>query len=104
MPTRQVNRSVEGFGISYIEAGWYGVPSIASQTGGGVEAVLHNETGIIVDLAEENNLTLALIDLLDNETLRERLGAAALARSRHELCWDIAIFRLIDIIDNSTKQ
>ena len=34
MPTFQDNNSIEGFGLSYIEAAKYGVPSIAGNTGG----------------------------------------------------------------------
>ena len=34
MPTRKVNNSVEGFGISFIEAASYGVASIGGEEGG----------------------------------------------------------------------
>lgn len=104
MPTRQVERSVEGFGISYIEAGWYGVPSIASKAGGGVEAVIHNVTGIIVDLADEYALPSTLINILGNQVLRDKLGSAARERSHNELCWASAINRLIHIIGNSVTK
>ena len=42
MPTTDESneRSVEGFGISYLEAAFYGIPSIASNVGGTPEAVL----------------------------------------------------------------
>ena len=43
------NNSIEGFGISYIEAALFGIPSIASNVGGTAEAVIHNKTGIILD-------------------------------------------------------
>ena len=51
MPTidESENRSVEGFGIAYLEAAFFGIPSIASNVGGTKEAVLHNKTGIIVN-------------------------------------------------------
>ncbi|MBU6176764.1 MAG: glycosyltransferase family 4 protein [Bacteroidetes bacterium] len=101
MPTRQVGKSVEGFGISYIEAGWYGVPSIASQIGGGGEAVINDVTGLVVDLNKPYEFTMTLVNILGNRELRNRLGAAAQDRSRNILCWDKAIDRLIDIIDNS---
>ena len=32
------------FGIAYIEAAFYGIPSIASNIGGTPEAVIHEET------------------------------------------------------------
>ena len=100
MPTRKVGSSVEGFGISYVEAGWYGVPSIASQTGGGVEAVINDVTGLIVDLTKEDELTTAIKRVLEDSDLRNRLGEAAQKRSRGELCWDTAINKLIKLIKN----
>ena len=51
MPTldESLNRSIEGFGIAYIEAAFFGIPSIASNVGGAPEAVLHDNTGIIIN-------------------------------------------------------
>ena len=51
MPTldESHNRSIEGFGIAYLEAAFFGIPSVASKAGGASEAVLHQETGIIID-------------------------------------------------------
>ncbi len=39
----------EGFGIVFLEAAAAGVPQIAGQSGGAAEAVLHGETGLVVD-------------------------------------------------------
>ena len=52
MPTidESVNKSIEGFGISYIEAALFGIPSIASNVGGTSEAVIHDKTGIILNM------------------------------------------------------
>ena len=48
MPTRRAGRSVEGYGIVYAEAAWYGMPSVAGAEGGGAEAVVDGETGCVV--------------------------------------------------------
>ena len=34
MPVRREGPSVEGFGIGYVEAAWFGVPSLAGRDGG----------------------------------------------------------------------
>ncbi len=39
--------SVEGFGISYIEAASYGIPSIAGKDGGAPDAVKHGANRFI---------------------------------------------------------
>ena len=49
MPSVIHNKSVEGFGISYIEAAQYGVPSIGGKDGGASDAIIHEKTGIICD-------------------------------------------------------
>jgi len=40
---------IEGFGIVFIEACYYGLPSLCGDTGGMVEAVIHNKTGFHCD-------------------------------------------------------
>ena len=46
MPSRIEKKSVEGFGISFIEAASYGVGSIGGKDGGASDAIAHNKTGI----------------------------------------------------------
>ena len=71
MPTidKTSNRSIEGFGISYIEASFFSVPSIASNIGGTAEAIIDNETGII--LKDLSSLEKEIIYLLDNKDKRK---------------------------------
>ena len=49
MPSRIEKKSVEGFGISFIEAASYGVASIGGKDGGASDAISHNKTGLICD-------------------------------------------------------
>ena len=49
MPSIIHKNSVEGFGIAYVEAAQYGVPSIGGKDGGASDAIKNNETGIICD-------------------------------------------------------
>jgi len=104
MPTREVGHSVEGFGISYIEAGWYGIPSIASVVGGGVDAVLNGRTGLCIDRNREGDLARAIGLLLSDESMRREMGLAAAHRAQHELCWDFAITRLDAIIKDVLRK
>ena len=91
MPSRREGRSVEGFGLSYLEAGWFGVPSLAGNDGGAADAVLDNETGLLCDGASQSEVTRSLLLLLDNAELRKSLGAAARERVRRDLSWPVAI-------------
>ncbi len=49
MPSIIYKKSVEGFGIAYVEAAQHGVPSIGGKDGGASDAIIHNKTGLIVD-------------------------------------------------------
>ena len=88
MPTidESQNRSIEGFGISYIEAALFGIPSIASNVGGTSEAVLHNKTGIVLNHIDE--LEVNFRELLTNSEKRKRHGREAKMRVLNELQWE----------------
>ncbi len=49
MPSRIEKRSVEGFGISFMEAASYGIGSIGGKDGGASDAIIHKKTGLICD-------------------------------------------------------
>ena len=49
MPSIIYKKSVEGFGIAYVEAAQYGIPSIGGKDGGASDAIVDKKTGIICD-------------------------------------------------------
>jgi phosphatidylinositol alpha-1,6-mannosyltransferase len=98
MPSRRVGASVEGFGIAYVEAGWYGAPSIAGDDGGSADAVVHERTGLICDGASAESVAAALARLLDDDDLRRRLGAEAAAQARARHTWAVALPRYLEAI------
>ncbi len=49
MPSIIHKKSVEGFGIAYIEAAQYGIASLGGKDGGASDAIEHNKTGLICD-------------------------------------------------------
>ena len=68
--------SVEGFGISFLEAAFHGCPVAAYRSGGVEEAVADGETGLLVIEGDRAGLAAAVGRLLDDPALRARLGAA----------------------------
>ena len=67
MPTRKVNNSVEGFGISFIEAASYGISSMGGKDGGASDAICHNKTGLICDGSDLNSIHNSVTTILQNE-------------------------------------
>lgn len=86
MPSRREGASVEGFGIVYLEAGWYGKPSLGGADGGSSDAIKDGETGLLCDGAIGDAVSAALERLLVDADLRSRLGAAA-ERHAHSQTW-----------------
>lgn len=66
--------SVEGFGIVYLEAGYFGKPVLASGVGGVVDAVRDGENGILVNPDSNVEIAEALQRLCKDKQLREKLG------------------------------
>jgi glycosyltransferase involved in cell wall biosynthesis len=69
-------RSIEGFGLVYLEAAAHGLPVVAHAVGGVPEAVVDNVTGLLVPPADQPALTAAFARLIADEELRHRLGTA----------------------------
>jgi phosphatidylinositol alpha-1,6-mannosyltransferase len=72
--SRALPRSVEGFGISYLEASYHGRPVAAYDTGGVSEAVVDQETGLLAPEGDVGGLASILERLATDASLRRRLG------------------------------
>ena len=70
---------MEGWGLTIIEANACGTPTVAISVPGVREAVLENESGLLV--AEASQLAPALARILRDSPLRERLSAGAIRRA-----------------------
>jgi phosphatidylinositol alpha-1,6-mannosyltransferase len=67
---------VEGFGMVFLEAGACGKPVVGGASGGAVEAVRHGVTGYLVPEGDGAAAVRALVSLLRDPELRERMGEA----------------------------
>ena len=74
----------EAFPLAVLEAMAHGVPVVATAVGGVPEQIADDETGLLVPSDDPDALAVAVVRLLDDAELRERLGAAAAARVRAE--------------------
>jgi phosphatidyl-myo-inositol dimannoside synthase len=80
---------IEGFGITFVEAGACGKPVIAGRSGGAVEAVLDGVTGLLVDPQAPEDTARAIAALLDDPDLAARLGREARKRIQREFDWKV---------------
>ena len=71
MPSIIHKTSVEGFGISYVEAAQYGVPSLGGKDGGASDAIDHNKTGLICDGNNLDDIYSSLNSMIENKKYLE---------------------------------
>lgn len=90
MPSRRVGNSVEGFGIVYLEAGWYGTPALAGRMGGAADAVLEGTTGLFCDGEQTDSVCEQLERLIANPTERRQMGESARQHAQGQV-WALRI-------------
>ena len=103
MPTidDKYSHSIEGFGISYIEAGMFGVPSISSGIGGTKESVINNKTGIICDPNNIFSIKNSIKKILNDQKNYKKISVNAKNFSKRFI-WDNVIKSYIDILKKDT--
>jgi glycosyltransferase involved in cell wall biosynthesis len=72
-------KSVEGFGLVYLEAGARGLPVIAHDVGGVSDAVVDQKTGFLIPPDNPTKLTAAFEKLINSPELRLEMGHAGRA-------------------------
>jgi glycosyltransferase involved in cell wall biosynthesis len=81
----------EGFGLVLIEAMAAGVPVVATDAPGIRDVVRDGETGLLVPVSSPTALAGAIRRVLEDETLRRALSAAAFADVSRRFTWEIAV-------------
>ena len=86
MPSIVHKKSVEGFGIAYIEAAQYSIPSIGGKDGGASDAIIHEKTGLICDGNKLEDIYLSIDKMLKEKKYID-YGKAAKENSQN-FQWD----------------
>ena len=71
MPSIIHKTSVEGFGIAYVEAAQYGIPSLGGKDGGASDAINHDKTGLICDGNNLDEIYSSLNSMIENKKYLE---------------------------------
>ncbi len=83
MPNRELaDHDTEGFGLVFLEANACGKAVIGGRAGGAVEAVREGQNGLLVDGGNPAEIATAILRLLDDSELRQRLEQQGLAIAR----------------------
>ncbi|WP_112182077.1 MULTISPECIES: glycosyltransferase family 4 protein [Paraliobacillus] len=76
MTSRQIGNQgdVEGYGIVFLEANYFGIPVIGGNSGGMPDAIRDGKTGFLVDPLNVNEIADKLISLTNSVELRNLMG------------------------------
>ncbi len=93
--SRWMGLEQEGFGIVFLEAAASGVAQVAGRSGGSHEAVIDQETGLVVGSPRRaDELAGAIAALLDDPARRVAMGAKAREVAASTYDWDVLAARL----------
>ena len=87
----------EGQGIVLLEAQASGKPVVAFDIGGVNEAVRRGETGLLVPRGSIDELADAIMQLLSENALRDKMGANGRKFVVENLTWDICAQKMLDV-------
>lgn len=85
----------EGWGLPVIEAGAAGIPAVASDSPGLRDAVQDGKTGLLVAHGDVPALAAAMLRLMNDDALRQRLGTAAREWSGN-FDWDVMARQILE--------
>ncbi len=99
--------------LPYIEASQSGVaalsygmgtPVIASEVGGLKEIVRHQQDGLLVPPGNVQALADAIIDLLSDRQLQQKMQLAALSRSKNDLNWSNIAAQTVEVYQKLVRN
>jgi len=96
MPSIQVGKSVEGFGISFLEAAKYGTASIGGIQGGSSDIIKNKNTGLLCDGNSHGDIYKSLMLIMENHNYKV-FGENAKIFAR-QFAWENQINKYIDLI------
>jgi phosphatidylinositol alpha-1,6-mannosyltransferase len=105
LPTREGRKGdIEGLGLVYLEAAACGKPVVASLVGGVADAVVPNETALIVDPLDPKDIANAIVKVLTDKELARKLGEAGRERVLREFTYDKVAAKVLQIVAQVEKQ
>lgn len=87
----------EGLGVVLVEAMTHRTPVVASNVGGIVDVIKHEETGLLVNERAPAELADAIVRILSDGPLRDSIVERGLAHVRNYLDWKVITDRLMSV-------
>ena len=98
------NKSIEGFGIVFLESGYYNIPAIGSFSGGIPKAIESGETGFLTKSYDTDELKKYILKLYEDEKIRNRLGANAYKKVIEKHNWEKIYLQFLKIFEGLIEK
>lgn len=98
-----VPSSYEGFGIVYLEAMGFGMPSIASRVGAAHEIVTQGASGFLVNPGDVDDIQGRLENLISDRSKLAQMGVAALHRYSVHPTWEQSAQKALEFIKEMVR-
>ena len=100
-----VPSKAEGYGIVFVEAAAYGMPCLAYAITGTMTSVKSGRSGVLLDLAEDEQAFAAQIEFwFEHPDIYRKLSEEARKYFENEVNWAKTVKRLIVEITDSTEK
>ncbi len=103
-PSISTNKTIEGFGIVFLEANFFKIPVIGTTSGGIPEAIEHKKSGLLIKPNNLTELVEAIIYLYEHEEERKNMGEYGYKRVVNDFNWELLINEYIDLFREIIKQ
>lgn len=90
--------NIEGFGIVYLEANLLGKPVVAGRSGGVADAVVHGETGLLVDPNDPTEVAATIVQLLSDPELAQQMAETGRKRVLNDFTGESAAQRVLAVL------
>ncbi|OGH19947.1 MAG: hypothetical protein A3D74_00730 [Candidatus Levybacteria bacterium RIFCSPHIGHO2_02_FULL_37_13] len=91
----------EGWGLTVVEAASQGTPTVAYNTSGLRDSIVHNKTGILVDDRKPESLANSIVELIGNSSLYNNLSSNAYRWSK-SFKWEDSVQKSVTLIESIT--
>jgi glycosyltransferase involved in cell wall biosynthesis len=98
MPSKHLENEgdVEGLGLVYLEAQYFGLPVIGTRSGGIPEALIEGETGLLVTENNPQDLAEKIISLRDNQEQYLLFKKQAVDFVKNNFLWEVVVEKVVD--------
>ena len=103
-PSIASNKTIEGFGIVFLEANFFKIPVIGTTSGGIIEAIDHKKSGLLIKPNDLNELVKAIIYLYEHEEERKKMGEYGYNRVINNYNWKLLVHEYIKLFKETIKQ